>query len=221
MSEEETPSRETTVLFADVAGSTKLYETVGDATAHEAIARCLEKLRAAVEQSGGRVVKTIGDEVMALFPNPGAATMAAARMQTAMEELPAVGATKLGLRVGFNAGPVIQRDNDVFGDTVNLASRLVDQAGKGQIITSTETAAQLGPMFRSWLRQLYSIQVKGKSGEVALTEIVWKVDLDTTKVAGSAPLPRPGRGAGGRARGRGGPVPRPPHPRRGPVRPRP
>ena len=185
MSEE--TARETTVLFADVSGSTKLYETAGDAAAHEAIALCVEKLRAAAERSGGRLVKTIGDEVMVLFPNPGAAAMAAARMQMAMEELPAVGAIKLGLRVGFNAGPVIQRDNDVFGDTVNLASRLVDQAGKGQIITSAETAAQLGPIYRTWLRQLYAIQVKGKAGEVALTEIVWKVDQDITRAASAAP----------------------------------
>jgi hypothetical protein len=109
-----------------------------------------------------------------------------------MEEMPAVGAIKLGLRVGFNAGPVIQRDNDVFGDTVNLASRLVDQAGKGQIITSAETAARLGPMFRSWLRQLYAIQVKGKAEEVALTEIVWKVDQNITKIASAASQPRSG-----------------------------
>jgi adenylate cyclase len=194
MTEEgEAPSRETTVLFADVSGSTKLYETVGDAAAHEAIALCLKKLREAAEASGGRVVKTIGDEVMVLFPRPDTAAMAAARMQTAIVELPAIGGNKLGLRVGFNAGPVIQRDNDVFGDTVNLASRLVDQAGKGQIITSAETAARLGPMFRSWLRQLYAIQVKGKSGEVALTEIVWKVDQNTTNVAAAAPPPRAGR----------------------------
>jgi hypothetical protein len=130
---------------------------------------------------------------MVLFPRPDAAAMAAARMQTAMEELPAVGETKLGLRVGFNAGPVIQRDNDVFGDTVNLASRLVDQAGKGQIITSAETAAQLGPLYQSWIRQLYAIQVKGKSEEVALAEIVWKFDQHTTKVASLAPPPRLGR----------------------------
>jgi adenylate cyclase len=193
MSEETAPNRQTTVLFADVSGSTKLYETVGDAAAHAAIALCVEKLRAAAERSGGRLVKTIGDEVMVLFANPGTAVMAAARMQMAMEDLPAVGTIKLGLRVGFNAGPVIQRDDDVFGDTVNLASRLVDQAGKGQIITSAETAAQLGPVFRSWLRPLYAIQVKGKSEEVALTEIVWRVDQNTTNIVGSSPQPRPGR----------------------------
>jgi adenylate cyclase len=193
MVEDAKPSRETTVLFADVSGSTKLYETLGDAAAHEAIARCLGKLREAAELSGGRVVKNIGDEVMVLFPQPDAAAMAAARMQAAMEELPAVGETRLGLRVGFNAGPVIQRDNDVFGDTVNLASRLAGQARKDQILTSAETAAQLGPLFRSWIRQLYAIQVKGKSEEVVLVEIVWKVDQHTTKVAVSAPPLRSGR----------------------------
>ena len=193
MVEDAKPSRETTVLFADVSDSTKLYETLGDAAAHEAIERCLEKLREAAELSGGRVIKTIGDEVMVLFPRPDAAAMAAARMQAAMEELPTVGETRLGLRVGFNAGPVIQRDNDVFGDTVNLASRLAGQAGKDQILTSAETAARLGPLFRSWIRQLYAIQVKGKSEEVTLAEIVWKVDQHATKVAGSAPPPRSGR----------------------------
>jgi adenylate cyclase len=193
MAEDKEQSRETTVLFADVSGSTKLYESIGDAAAHAAIARCLAKLQEAAETSGGRVVKTIGDEVMVLFPRPDAAAMAAARMQAAMAEFPAVEGTKLGLRVGLNAGPVIQRDNDVFGDTVNLAARLVEQAGKGQIITSAETAAQLGPMFRSWLRQLYAIQVKGKSEEVVLTEIIWKFDQHTTKFAASAPPARLGR----------------------------
>ena len=76
MTEDAEQSRETTVLFADVSGSTKLYETIGDAAAHEAIARCLGKLREAAEKSGGRLVKTIGDEVMVLFPGPDAAAMA-------------------------------------------------------------------------------------------------------------------------------------------------
>ena len=56
------------VLFADVSGSTKLYETVGDADALEAIGRCLSLVRIACEGQGGRVVKTIGDEIMAVFP---------------------------------------------------------------------------------------------------------------------------------------------------------
>ena len=184
------PSRQTTVLFADVSGSTKLYETAGDAAALEAIGQCIDKLRRATEADGGRVVKTLGDEVMALFASPDAAASAAAQMHAAIEALPAVGDTKLSVRIGFHAGAVIQRDNDVFGDTVNLAARLVEQAMKGQIIIAEETAGLLGPVFRNWARRLYSIQVKGKDEEVMLFELVWRQTADMTAIAGARSVAR-------------------------------
>jgi adenylate cyclase len=175
--------RQTAVLFADVSESTKLYEAVGDAKALEAIESCLEELRKATQTAGGRVVKTIGDEIMALFPSPDSAAGAAAEMQFAVERLPMVGNTVLGVRIGFHCGPVMQRDGDVFGDTVNLASRLVSQAVKGQIITSSETMELLSPMFRRWTRRLYAIQVKGKASEVDLCELIWNQRGDETVLA--------------------------------------
>src|SRR5213080_1886107 len=57
------PSRQTTVLFADITGSTRLYETAGDSRAVEEIAVCMQMLRDAVEAHGGRVVKTMGDPI--------------------------------------------------------------------------------------------------------------------------------------------------------------
>lgn len=185
------PTRQTVVLFADVSGSTRLYETAGDAVAMEAIERCLALMRKAVEAAGGRVVKTIGDEIMALFSTPDLATGAAAEMQHAIDQLLPVANTKLGLRVGFHAGPVMQRDDDVFGDTVNVASRLVEQAVRGQVITSQETMAQLGPVFRAWTRRLYAIPVKGKSAEVGLCEVIWSQRADTTAISAHRPAPRP------------------------------
>lgn len=176
-------SRQTVVLFADVSGSTKLYETAGDAVAMDAIERCLGLMRRATEIAGGRVVKTIGDEIMALFPSPDAATGAAAEMQHAIDQLLPVANTKLALRVGFHFGPVMQRDGDVFGDTVNVASRLAEQAVRGQIITSSETMALLGPVFRAWTRRLYSIPVKGKATEVELCEVIWSQRADTTAIS--------------------------------------
>lgn len=173
-------ARQVTVLFADVSGSTKLYESVGDKAAMEAIARCIHLLRQTVESSGGRVVKTIGDEIMAVFPTPDAAANAASNMQYAIDALPPVGATKLGIRIGFHSGPVIQNDNDLFGDTVNLASRLVEQAARNQIIMSRETSDSLGPIFRSFKRPLYAIHVKGKSDEVGLCELIWRFADDQT-----------------------------------------
>src|SRR5438093_1905420 len=149
------PSRQTTVLFADITGSTRLYETAGDSRAVEEIAVCMQMLRDAVEAHGGRVVKTMGDAIMALFSTPNAAAAAAARMQTDVESLPAVGNRKLGLRVGFQSGPVIQRENDVFGDTVNLAYRLHDRAGKVQVPTSDDPVSLLAPAIRTAPGHLY------------------------------------------------------------------
>jgi adenylate cyclase len=172
--------RQATVLFADVSGSTRLYETAGDTAALAAITQCLAAMRQATEAAGGRVVKTIGDEVMAIFPGPDAAVAAAAEMQAKTEALPEVAGTRIGLRIGFHYGPVLQQDNDVFGDTVNLAARLVSQAQKSEIITTSETASQLAPVFRSMVRHLHAITVKGKSEEVELAEIIWRSDVNAT-----------------------------------------
>jgi adenylate cyclase len=174
-----------TVLFADVSGSTSLYETAGDDAALDAISACLAEARAATEASGGRVVKTMGDEVMAIFPAPDAAANAAADIQARIDALPEVAGKKLGVRVGFHHGPVLQRDDDIFGDTVNLAARLVAQAKKGEIILSTGTAAQLGPIFRSMVRELHAITVKGKAEEIGLAELIWKRDMEATVVTGA------------------------------------
>jgi len=171
-----------TVLFADVSGSTSLYETAGDDAALEAISACLAAARAATEASGGRVVKTMGDEIMSIFPEPDLAANAAAEIQARIEALPEVAGKKLGVRVGFHHGPVLQRDDDVFGDTVNLAARLVAQAKKGEIILSTDTADLLGPVFRTMVRELHAITVKGKAEEVGLAELVWKRDVEATVV---------------------------------------
>ena len=187
--------REATVLFADVSDSTKLYETAGDATALEAISGCIAAARSATEASGGRVVKTIGDELMGLFPGPDSAANAAAEIQARVELLPAVAGTKLGVRIGFHHGPVLQRDDDVFGDTVNVAARLVAQAKKGEIITSFETARQLGPVYKTMVRNLYAITVKGKADEVRLAELLWKRDADATVYAGTRTKARSIQGA--------------------------
>jgi len=181
-------ARQTVVLFADISGSTKLYETAGDALAAEAIEGCLGLLAAITERGGGRVVKTIGDEILALFPSPDLATASAAEMQHAIDRLRPVADNKLGLRIGFHLGPVMQRDDDVFGDTVNVASRLTEQAVRGQIITSQETMSGLGPAFRAWVRELYAIQVKGKSQEIALCEVIWNQQADATAIAQHRPV---------------------------------
>lgn len=174
---------EVAVLFVDVSGSTKLYDTAGDAVAVAAIDTCIALFKDKTEEHQGRVIKTIGDEVMAVFPSAGDATEAAIEMQFGVDALPPVAGTKLGIRIGFHAGPVVDRDGDVFGDTVNLAARLTGLATKGQIITSRESVDRLPPMLKSSCRQLYSIPVKGKANEVMLCEVFWQQSEEATTMA--------------------------------------
>lgn len=184
--------RETTVLFADVTGSTRLYEQAGDAEAADGIHACLKALRGATEASGGRVIKNIGDEIMAVFPTADRAAEAATRMHVAASNLPPIAGQKLALRIAFHAGPVTQRGDDVFGDTVNLASRLVAQASRGQVLTSSQTAQKLTAALRNSTRQLYDITVKGQASDVSLCELLWSKSPDVTDFPlGDAPKSRP------------------------------
>jgi adenylate cyclase len=170
------------VLFADVSGSTKLYEAVGDASAHSAIDLCVKLFSALVVQHGGRVVKTIGDEVMAVFPEATHAVAAAVDMQLGMNEMAPVEKVRLGVRIGLHHGAVVERDGDVFGDTVNLSARLTEMASKGQIITSRETVERFTPMQKMDCRSLYSIAVKGKDREVDICEVLWTDTDDATQM---------------------------------------
>ena len=185
---------DTTVLFADITGSTRLYEQAGDRAAAEAIRGCLETMRHAAESTGGRIVKHIGDEIMVLFAAADHAANAAMRMHLAVSNLPPVEGQKLALRIGFHSGPVVEREGDVFGDTVNVASRLASQATRGQVLLSADTVAKLNPVVRGSTRKLYEITVRGKTGDVALCELLWLRSPDITVQPGGAQPAATGEG---------------------------
>jgi len=181
------------VLFADVSGSTKLYETAGNVVAHAAIERCLRVMREKTIAAGGRVIKTIGDEVMSSFPSADAAGDAAIEIQLGIAELAPVGDTQLGIRIGFNYGPVVEREGDIFGDAVNLAARLTGVAAKGQIITARDTVMLMSPMLRAATRAITTIQVKGKAQDIELYEVLWQQSEDMTMAASRSVAFKPKR----------------------------
>lgn len=177
------------VLFADISGSTKLYDTLGDVRAKAMIDECIALMRSIVAQYGGRVVKTIGDEVMCVLPDADAGCLAATDMQTRIMALPAVSNVKRAIRAGFHAGPVIEEHNDVFGDTVNLAARMAGVAKAMQIITTQATVEQLSPMLRSSTRSIAALSVKGKGDEVAVCEVIWQGGEELTMATPSILAP--------------------------------
>ncbi|OSM07045.1 putative adenylate/guanylate cyclase [Magnetofaba australis IT-1] len=180
-------------MFADIAGSTRLYEELGDAKAREVTSRCIEMLTRLTELHEGKVVKTIGDEVMCIFPSADLAAEAAIRMQEDVEEGEDELGHQLHVRIGFHFGEVIREMErkrlDVFGDAVNLAARMVAQAKAEQIITTGETLQEVSPDIAENSRMLITTTVKGKTKPVEIFELTWGEEDDLTVMGG---MPSPG-----------------------------
>src|SRR5690606_3243723 len=169
----ETPVTMLATLFADIVGSTRLYERFGDEAAHAAIERCLDRLQGVVAEYAGRTVKTIGDEIMAVFPDADRACLAATEMQWRVQELPPLEGEPIEIRVAFHYGPAVERDGDVFGDSVNVAARLAELAKGGQILTSGPALDAASAEVASSARPLWPIAIKGRSEPVDLYEVLW------------------------------------------------
>jgi adenylate cyclase len=169
---------ELAILFADVVGSTKLYEQMGDLKARDMVAACIDIMRTATDAHSGTVIKTMGDEVMSTFPTPDDALNAAAQMQHAISTHPelTVDGSPVAIRIGCHFGPVVLENRDVFGSAVHTANRMTSQAKAGQIMTTTTMVEKLSPEWRASVRQIDVAQLKGKSSEVALFEVLWQTE---------------------------------------------
>ena len=174
------------ILFADVSGSTRLFETLGDATARIKVAECLDTLSEVTRSHNGTVIKTIGDEIMCTFPTADDAASAASEMHEALQEDVTEGtggeATQLSIRVGMHYGPAILEGGDVFGDAVNVAARMAAQAKGGQIITTQSTVDMLAPTLRASTRFVDRAPIKGKKEDIEIYEIIWQEE-DVTRMA--------------------------------------
>ena len=122
------------ILFADVCGSTKLYEIHGDAKAREAIAKCVALMSESTARQGGTVIKTIGDEVMSTFKTADDAAQAAAEMQEGITEGMSIDGKPLAIRIGFHFGlervvSVLRLDLEGYERRPILDSGVVPEAG--------------------------------------------------------------------------------------------
>lgn len=180
------PTQMLGILFADVSGSTRLYETLGDARARQLIARCLEVMTQAAAKHGGKLIKTIGDEVMCRFASADETAAAALDMQDGVASASiGSGGMNLAIHVGFHYGPVVMEERDVFGDAVNLASRMVNLAKRDQILTTGATVEALSPALRKSARQVDRAAVRGKKEPIDIYELVWQ-EAESTHIVGDA-----------------------------------
>jgi adenylate cyclase len=170
------------ILFADVVGSTHLYDSLGDERARETVQTCVAIMREATDQYGGAVIKTMGDEVMSTFPSADDAMNAGSQMQQRITNNDQFRADKVtvSIRIGCHFGTVVAENRDISGAAVHTANRMTSQAKAGQIITTAVTVEQLSGEWKALVRQIDLVKVKGQSDEVAVFEVLWQPEEATS-----------------------------------------
>ena len=174
---------EFTILFADIAGSTALYETIGDTKAEELINKLLDALTIIVEEHKGQVIRTIGDEVMCQFSSSTQAILAANQMHkyTEIKEYPEL-KRKVSIRIGAHVGTIIQADGDIFGDTVNVSARVASLARPGKTMISEQTYKTLPQHLQNFCRNKTATYLKGKEQPVNVFDVVWEQNDQLTTI---------------------------------------
>jgi class 3 adenylate cyclase len=175
------------ILFADISGSTALYDKLGNELALRLISRTLGILKREMDAQQGTLIKTIGDEIMCTFPSATAAINAARAMQAAIEEQPPVSGQHTYVRIGLHVGDVIQDDGDIFGDAVNVAARVAAITRARQILTTQAVVDMLPDDLRSKARQIMRTELRGKDESLTIFLILWeKDDTVNTRIGMSA-----------------------------------
>lgn len=178
-------SRPQTILFADVSGSTRLFETKGDVEARRLIAAVLDALSLVCVRYGGRVIKTIGDEIMCTLPTAMDGLLAACDMQRKMVRDINFVRDNLAVRIGLHHGAALEENGDVYGDAVNVAARMTSLAKREQIVTTAATVNGLTGKVPE-TRSLGRARVSGKLLPIEIVDVVWQEDTSGMTMVQSA-----------------------------------
>jgi adenylate cyclase len=180
-----------TVVFADIVGSTGIFERLGDATAGRFVTQLTGALSKTFVQHQGRVVKLLGDGLFVVFPAEADALAACVAIQTHLRDTPVYagqGSKPVQMQMGVEAGEVVEIGGDCYGDAVNSAARLADLAGGEQILTTQHVRDALPPLQRAQLRSLGPMYLRGKSETTEVFRVEWQGDADADATVMGASL---------------------------------
>jgi adenylate cyclase len=185
-----------TVVFADLVGSTGIFERLGDETAGRFVTQLTSALSKTFEEHSGRVVKLLGDGLFVVFPAEDDALAACIAIQKRLQDKPvyAGGAgNPIQMQMGMEAGEVVEIDGDCYGDAVNSAARLADLAGAEQILTTQRVRDALAPLRQSQLRTLGPMYLRGKSGVTEVFRVDWQAGRDADATVMGVSMFKPGK----------------------------
>jgi DNA-binding NarL/FixJ family response regulator/class 3 adenylate cyclase len=163
-----------TILFTDLVGSTSLFDRQGDEAANDLRRRHFAALRGAIAAHGGHEVKSTGDGLMVVFNSAVAAVRCAVDMQVATTGA----ADGLAVRAGLDAGEPLRDGGDLYGTPVNVASRLCDAAGAGEILASDLVRQIAGHRVSELMHPAGTLRLRGISDRVATAQVQWRADAD-------------------------------------------
>lgn len=171
------------IMFADIVGSTRLYENLGDLEAAECVNLCLFKMSEITGHHNGQVINTIGDEILSRFVHAYDAFKAAIAIQEYFNSN-CIGSQNvtISMRIGIHYGEIVNKDADVFGDVVNVASRVANIATSRQILLSDNIRKELPPEISNKIRVFDQVQLKGKQSVMILHEVFWEEPKDMTMI---------------------------------------
>ena len=163
-----------TVLFADLRGSTSLFETLGNAEATSVVTHCVNAMSRQVTDCGGHVVKTLGDGLMAVFGESAQAVHASLVMHETLEAIVLKGSERgassglrvLRLQIGMARGEVVEMAGDCFGDAVNVAARLIDHAGDNETLVTDDVLRGIPVDLQARFRDLDRLALRGRAEPV-------------------------------------------------------
>jgi len=170
-------------MFADICGSTAMYDNLGDDLARRLIARCIAIMLDQLPAHQGKLIKTIGDEIMCTFPDAEAALNAACAMQQAVDNGNNGAEYPMHIRIGFHYGDVICEAGDIYGDTVNVAARVASVTRASQVMATQAAVDALSAESRDKTRPVMRAEFKGKPGQYDVFMILWNPDdTESTRI---------------------------------------
>lgn len=182
---------QSTVVFADLMGSTGVFEATGNARATEAVTDMTRWIGEICVMHGGRVVKTLGDGVLAIFPNGKGGIDAVVQMQRLhqkrLDQTPL--SMRMPIRIGIASGPVEIMAGDCFGDAVNVSARLSDLSGPHQIWASSAVLEHYGRSPEGVrFRPLGPINIRGRAEPCSVYQVEWKIEENSAFLTMQADL---------------------------------
>lgn len=175
------------VLYADVSGSTRIYEKYGDELARSDIHTCLQILSGIAAAHEGRTVKTIGDEIMCVFQDPEQAALAAAEMQAELREAGKAGRFRTGalrVKIGWHFGAADQRGDEYVGEAPVIAQQVIKMAKAEEILTTADSVKALSSGFKLNVHLIDRVEAEFGGGGIDVYSMPWEEDDSEVTVIG-------------------------------------